>query len=143
MTSALSKAIAHLAVGIAQLPERLIGLAINRVMIGKGLQAIGGGRKAALFVIERADAILAFGNRLLNIAQQLPHLRRKLGVGELREHLLAFLFGAHSLVDVPIRLLHLLVMDHADLFLALGRLFHRRVEQNEVLVLGFGLRHTV
>ena len=143
MTSALSKAIAHLAVGIAQLPERLIGLAINRVMIGKGLQAIGGGRKAALFVIERADAILAFGNRLLNIAQQLPHLRRKLGIGELREHLLAFLFGAHSLVDVPIRLLHLLVMDHADLFLAFGRLFHRRIKENEVLVLGFGLRHTV
>ena len=33
-------------------------------------------------------------------------------------------------------------MDLADLFLRLGGFFHGRIEQDEVLVLGFGLRQT-
>ena len=48
--------------------------------------------------------------------------------------------GVHG---VAVRLFHLPVMDHADLFLRLGGLFHGRIEQDEVLVLGFGLREPV
>ena len=41
------------------------------------------------------------------------------------------------------RLIHLLVLHAADFLLRLGRLFHLRVEQDEVFVLRFGLRKPV
>ena len=67
----------------------------------------------------------------------------ELAVGELQHELLAFLLRAQGVHGVAIRLFHLLVVDVADLFLRFGGLFHRGIEQDEVLVLGFGLRQAV
>ena len=44
---------------------------------------------------------------------------------------------------VAVGFLHLLVVDVADLLLGLGGFFHGGVEQDEVLVLGFGLGEAV
>ena len=69
--------------------------------------------------------------------------RNELAVGELHDQLPALVFGAQSLRRIAIRLLHLLVMDAADLLLRFGGLLHRRIEQDEILVFGFGLRQAV
>ena len=60
-------------------------------MIGEGLEAVGGGREAALFLIQRADAELAIGENFLNVAELLLRQRSELAVGELEDQLLAFL----------------------------------------------------
>ena len=52
---------AHLAIGIAHLPKRLVRLAVQRVLIGHTAQPVCRGRVAALLVIELAHAEFALG----------------------------------------------------------------------------------
>jgi hypothetical protein len=61
----------------------------------------------------------------------------------LHQQLPAFLFGAQRLVRIAIRLVHLFIVDIADLLLRFGGLFHGRIEQDEILVLSLGLRQAV
>ena len=69
--------------------------------------------------------------------------RRELAVGELLGKLLALVFGAQGVQGVAVGLLHLLIVDVADLFLGFGGLFHGGVEKDEIFILGFGLRQAV
>ena len=135
--------VAHPVVALGELPEGLVGLAVNRELIDHRLEAVGRGREAALLLIQGADAELAVGQHFLNVAQLLLRQGRELGVGELQDQLLAFLLRAQCVHRVAVRLFHLLVVDVADLFLGFGGLFHRGIEEDEVLVLGFGLRQPV
>ena len=135
--------VAHAVVALGELPEGFVGLAVDGELVHHRLEAVGRRREAALFLIQRADTELAIGQHFLNVAQLLLCQGSELAVGELQNELLAFLLRAQGVHRVAIRLFHLLVVDVADLFLRLGGLFHRRVEQDEVLVLGFGLRQPV
>src|SRR5581483_5368488 len=65
--------------------------------------------------------------------------RKKFAVGILLDELLIFLFGAHSMGEVAVRLLHLLVVDVGDLELRLGGLGHVGEESLEIAIVGFGL----
>src|SRR5580692_5115024 len=105
-------------------------------------EAVGGSGVVAAFVIKVAHQILAFGNGLLNVTQQLLGLIDILAVGKLHDQLAAFVFRAYGLGLVAIGLVHLLIVDLADLLLRFGGLFHGGIEQDEILVLGFGLRQT-
>src|ERR1035441_7899841 len=118
-------------------------LAVDGELVHHRLEAVGGGREAALFLIQCAHAELAVGQHFLNVAQLLLRQGSELAVGELGHELLAFLLGAEGVHGVAVGLVHLLVVDVADLFLGFGGLFHGGIEQDEVLILGFGLRQSV
>src|SRR5262249_27785834 len=135
--------IAHAMVALRHLPKRLVGLAEQRELIGHALQAVRRSREAALLLIKDADAEFGLRQHLLNFTQPLLSGGREFAVGELKQQVLALLLGAQRVHRVAIRLLHLLVMDIADLLLRLGGLFHLRIEQDEILVFGLGLRQAV
>ena len=137
------KTIAHFGVGIAKLPQRFIGTAIQRILVRHEGQAVGGCWKTALGVIKRSGAEFFVAQHFLRIAKHLLRLGKKLAVGELHGKLAALIFGALRLSIVPVGLFHLLVVDLADAPLRLGGFFHGWVKQDEVLVLGFRLRQTV
>src|ERR1700733_4069678 len=127
----LAEAVAELSVSFAHVPQCEIGLAIQRILIYDMAIAVGGGGIITVLEIETAHQVLTFGKGFLNIAQKLFGLVDVLAVGELRDERATFVFGAESLRWVAIRLVHLLVMDLADLFLGFGRLFHGGIEQDE------------
>ena len=62
-----------------------------------------------------------------------------LELGNCDQNLAAFLLGAQRFIGIAIGLVHLLVMDLADLVLRFGGFLHGRIEQDEILVLGFRL----
>src|ERR1019366_7440177 len=135
--------VAHAVVALGELPEGFVGLAVDGELVHHRLEAVGGGREAALFLIQCAHAELAVGQHFLNVAQLLLRQGSELALGELGHELLAFLLGAEGVHGVAVGLVHLLVVDVADLFLGFGGLFHGGIEQDEVLILGFGLRQSV
>ena len=134
---------AHLVVGAAQHPQRLIGRRIDRVLIHNALQTVRRRRVRTLGEVETRRAHLAFGFHFLNVTEQLLHTRRELGIRPLDQQLAALVFGAEGMLVVAIRLLHLAQMDRADLLLRFGGFLHGRVEQDEILVLRLGLRQAV
>src|ERR1019366_3207944 len=135
--------VAHAVVALGELPQGFVGLAVDGELVHHRLEAVGGGREAALLLIQCAHAEFAIGQHLLNVAQLLLRQGSELAVGVCRDELFAFLLRAQRVHGVAIRLFHLLVVDVADLFLGFGGLFHGRIEQAEVLVFGFSLRQSV
>ena len=81
-------------VGIGELPQRFVGLAVERKLVGQALEPVGRRGKAALGVIERGGSELGIGQHFLDVAQFLLRLRRELAVGELYQQLAAFVLGA-------------------------------------------------
>ena len=129
-------------VGIALLVESLVCLAEERVVVRQPLQPVGGGDQRALVVIESADAEFGLGQHFLNVAQLLLCRRGVLAVGELSEKSPALLVGAHRLVGIAIRFLHLTVVNVADPRLGLRGFLQHGVEQDEVLVFGLRIRQS-
>ncbi len=86
---------------------------------------------------------LSFRDDFLDVAQLLFRLFAEHAVRPLQQQLATFLVGAHRMCVVAVRLDHLVVVDLADALLGFGRLFHRREERDEVVVLGFGLRQAM
>ena len=68
---------------------------------------------------------------------------REFTVRELGQQVAALVVGAEGVRGVAVALIHQLKLHVADLLLGLGRFFHLRIEQNEVLVLRLGLREAV
>ena len=124
-------------------PQRFVGAAVQRILIHHAVQPVRGRRMAALVVIEDAHPHFGFGQHFLDVAQHLLGFRSELAVGELHQQLAAFLSARRAWLGSRSGLLHLLVVDHADLLLRFGGLLHGGIEQDEVLVLGFGLRQAV
>ncbi len=83
------------------------------------------------------------GDGFLNLTQTLLSAGRELAVGELHQQLAAFILGAQGMDGVAVRLLHLAEVNIANLVLRFGGFFQRRIEKDEVLVFGFGLRQPV
>src|SRR5438128_5610880 len=88
------EAVAHLLVRITEQPQRLIGSAVERILVSHALQSRGRCRKAALVVVERSAAKLVVGQDFLDIAQLLLRVRSELAVGELSQQLPALVLGA-------------------------------------------------
>ena len=139
----MAEARAHLRIGIAQQHIRFVGVAVQGVLISQRLQAVCRCGIAALRVIERPAAHLAFGNHFLNFTKPLLSRRREFAVRKLNQQIAAFVLGAKGVVHIAVRLLHLPEMNHAHFLLCFGRFFQRGIEQNEVFILGFGLRQSV
>src|SRR5208283_4469212 len=130
-------------VGIGELPQRFVGPAVKRKLVNHALEPVGRRGEGALGVIKHGGSELGVGQHFLDVAQFLLRLGRKLAIGELHQQLAAFVLGAQGMHGVAVGFLHLLVVDVADLVLGLGGFFHGGVEQDEVLVLGFGLGEAV
>src|SRR5271157_1159284 len=130
-------------IGIGILPQRLVGPAVERELVGHALEPVGRRGKAALGVIEGGGSELGVGQHFLDVAQFLLRLGGELAVGELHQQLAAFVLRAQGVHGIAVGFLHLLVVDVADLVLGLGGLFHGGVEQDEILVLGFRLGEAV
>src|SRR5579862_408203 len=130
-----------LLVGAAQIEERLIRVAVERISVGDGLQARDGGRIAVAQIVEVSDHVFAARQHLLHLQQTLLGLRDERTVGELQDHLAILFFGAQGVGGIAVRLLHLAEVDIGDLHLRLSRFGHVGEEGDEVLVLAFGLGH--
>ena len=134
------EAVAHARIPVGKLPQRFVGAAEQRILVHQRMQTVGRRRVASLVVIKHAGLVFARRQHFLDVAQLLLSIGSELAVGELHQQLPAFIFGANGLLAVAVGLLHLLVMDVADLLLGLGSFFHGRIEEDKVLVFGFGLR---
>src|SRR6185312_4569808 len=137
------KPVTHLTECVRLLPERIVGGAVERILLGEVGVAAFGGRHGAAVVIKLCGAVFLVGQNLLHVAEFLFGGLREFGIRELSDHRAAFVFGALTFGIVTIRLHHLLHVDIANLRLRLGRLFHARVEQDEILVFDFGLGEPV
>src|ERR1039458_7445078 len=94
--------VAHAVVALGELPESFVGLAVDGELVHHRLEAVGGGREAALFLIQCAHAELAVGQHFLNVAQLLLRQGSELAVGALGHELLAFLLGAEGVHGVAV-----------------------------------------
>ena len=83
-----------------------------------------------------------FRQALLNITQPLSRLWSKFAVRELDQYLPALVFCPQALGPIAIATVHLFVVDLADSILRLGGFLHIGIEEDEILVFGFGLRET-
>jgi len=76
---------------------------------------------------------------LLHFEQALFGLGHQFAVRELKNQLPVFFFRAHSVSEVTVRFLHLLIVDIGDLQLRFGRFGHVGEEGYKVLVFKLGL----
>ena len=97
------------------------------------LQSVGRGGMAAFGVIESAAPKFAFRDHFLDVAKQLLRLGSELAVRELHQNVRHSSSARRACCGIAIRLFHLAVMDHADLFLRFGRLLPGGIEQDESL----------
>ena len=86
------------------------------------------------------DPEFPFGQGLLDVTQELLRFRNEFAVGVLGDQRAAFILRPQSLDRVAIGLLHLLIVNLADLLLRFGRFGHGGIEQFEIFVFGFRLR---
>ena len=119
---------------IPEHPQRMVRFAVQGVALGNGDQP--GGRRAlvALHVVVVTDAVVAFGNNLLHVAQALLGLGRQRILGIFLEESLKFLLGGLGFAAIAIRLGHFLVVCVRYLELRVGRFRQEWEENTKVLV---------
>ena len=127
----------------ASIPQRLVRLAVERELVGHALQTVGRRRNAALVQVELADAELLLAQHFLNVAQHLLRLGANLLLGNWirswrhSSSARSACIGSRSAFSICLYCI-LQIFSCASAASSIVR-----IEQNEVLVLRFGLRHPV
>ena len=133
----------HLRIRIACFIQRIARFAEQRILVHQRIQPVRGRWIHLPSVIEIASHKFVVCQTFLNVPQFLHRVRHELAVRELHYQCFALVFSAQRLYNVPVALIHLLIVDIANTVLRLGGLFHTWIKEDEVLVFGFGLRHSI
>jgi len=125
---------------IAQHPQRLVRLAVQRVAIHKWSQPPRRCPPVALYVVIVGDAELAFRQYLLHFAQPLLRLWLQWVFRVLLNERLELFLGHLCVGVVAIGLGHFIVIGHRHLHLRVSRFGQEREEHDEVLIARHRLR---
>ena len=138
----LAEARTQVRIALPHVPQRLVGLAEKWILLHQMIQPVHRRRVVAALEVERSHLVLAIGQRFLNLPEKLLGFGNEGAVRKLNDQLPAFVFGPDGLARIAIRLLHLPNVNLADFLLRFGGFLHGGIEEDKVLVLGFGLSQT-